>query len=122
MVQKRSASDWAALGLGGLMIVIGIVLAAGGAWLIVLGGSIYYLPAGIGLMASGTLIALRRAEGAWLYLLLFTATLIWAWWEVGTNGWALVPRTVGPSLLLIAVIFITPKLRTYHYNYEAPAT
>ncbi|WP_456639671.1 membrane-bound PQQ-dependent dehydrogenase, glucose/quinate/shikimate family [Bradyrhizobium sp. USDA 10063] len=90
--------------------------------MVALGGSFYYLPAGVALIASGYLLLRRRAEGAWLYLLLFLLTVIWAWWEVGNNAWALVPRTVGPALLLICVMALTPKLRAFRYAFEVPAT
>ena len=38
--------------LGGVLALIGIVLAVGGAWLAILGGSLYYLLAGLGLLRS----------------------------------------------------------------------
>ena len=74
--------------LGGLLALIGIVLAAGGVWLAVLGGSIYYLLAGLGLLASGVLLVRGRPLGAYLYLAVFALTLVWALWEVGLNVWA----------------------------------
>src|SRR5687767_10978451 len=82
--------------LGALFALIGLVLAIGGAWLAILGGSIYYLLAGIGLVASGVLLIRRRALGAWIYLGIFALTILWAFWEVGLEGWALVPRIIGP--------------------------
>ena len=100
------------------MLIIGIVLAIGGGWLIALGGSLYYLPVGIGLIVSGYLLWQRRIEAAFLYLLIFVATLIWAWWEVGTNGWALVPRLIGPAVLLVLTMAVSPTLRRPGY---APA-
>jgi quinoprotein glucose dehydrogenase len=89
---RSKAEAWSAPVLGAVMLIIGIVLAIGGGWLIASGGSFYYLPVGISLIVAGVLLWQQRFEGAFLYLLIFFATLIWAWWEVGTNGWALVPR------------------------------
>lgn len=43
MAQTYRAADWAALVLGIVMVLIGLVLGAGGAWLLWLGGSFYYL-------------------------------------------------------------------------------
>ena len=98
------------------MAVIGLVLLVGGGWLIALGGSFYYLVAGIGLIVSGTLISQRRMEGALLYLLVFLATLLWAWWEVGTNGWELVARLVGPAILLVLALAVSPTLFRHRYT------
>ena len=75
--------------VGALLALIGAVLVVGGAWLAALGGSVYYLLAGIGLVASGALMILGRPMGAYLYLGVFALTLVWALWEVGLNGCAL---------------------------------
>ncbi|ACF02324.1 membrane-bound PQQ-dependent dehydrogenase, glucose/quinate/shikimate family [Rhodopseudomonas palustris TIE-1] len=119
MMRTRTAADWAALVLGIVILLIGVVLAIGGVWLVSLGGSSYYLAAGVGLAVSGLLLANRRAEGAWLYIGIFVATLAWAWWEVGANGWALVPRTVGPLVLLVGVLAISPQLVSRRSGYGA---
>jgi quinoprotein glucose dehydrogenase len=112
MTRIRSiVKAWSAPVLGTVMAIIGLALAIGGGWLIALGGSFYYLFAGIGLIVSGVMILQKRMEGALLYLLVFLATLVWAGWEVGTNGWALVPRLVGPALLLILTLAVSPTLR-----------
>ncbi|MCK1478840.1 membrane-bound PQQ-dependent dehydrogenase, glucose/quinate/shikimate family [Bradyrhizobium sp. 197] len=111
MSRARSIfNTWAAPVVGVIMAVIGIVLLIGGAWLISLHGSPYYLCAGIGLIVSGILLVMRKSEGALLYLLVFLATLAWAYWEVGINGWALVPRVVGPAVLLLLTLIVSPTL------------
>lgn len=99
----RGAAGWAVRTLAVVLILIGLVLAAGGGWLAVLGGSWYYLLAGIGLVVSGLLLFRGRAEGVWLYWLVFLATLVWALWEAGGDGWALVPRVFAPAVLLVLV-------------------
>ncbi|MEH2520924.1 hypothetical protein V1279_006497 [Bradyrhizobium sp. AZCC 1610] len=104
------------------MVGFGAALAAGGTWLVASGGSFYYMLVGVGLIVSGYLLGQRRAEGAWIYLLAFLLTLVWTWWEVGANRWDLFARILGPALLLICVIAITPTLRTYRHDYEAAAT
>jgi quinoprotein glucose dehydrogenase len=112
MTRIRSiVKTWSAPVLGTMMAIMGLVLAIGGGWLIALGGSFYYLLAGIGLIVSGVMIFQKQMEGALLYLLVFLATLVWAGWEVGTNGWALVPRLVGPAILLILTLTVSPTLR-----------
>lgn len=101
-------SSLAGLVLGGLVALIGAVLALGGLWLAILGGSLYYLLAGAGLIASGVLLARNRVAGVLLYGLVFLLTLIWAVWEVGLDGWALVPRVVAPAVILILMLLILP--------------
>src|SRR4051812_27059318 len=105
--------------LGGVLALIGLVLAIGGAWLAVLGGSLYYLFAGLGLLASGALLIRDRAAGAWLYLAIFALTLLWAFWEVGLNGWALVPRIIGPAVLAILVFLVLPLLQPERWRWPA---
>ena len=96
--------------LGALLALIGAVLAVGGVWLAALGGSLYYLLAGVGLIVSGLLLIRGRAAGGLLYLAIFAVTLIWALWEVGLNAWALVPRVFGPAVLAILVLLAMPLL------------
>ena len=36
--------------------------------------------------------------------------MVWALWEVGLNGWALVPRVVAPAILLLLAILVIPAL------------
>lgn len=104
-------SRWGALALGILLGLIGLILTAGGIWLLALGGSAYYLLAGVALIASGALIAFRNLIGVWLYAAIFTGTVIWAFWESGTDIWALVPRIAGPAVLMVLVLLIVPLMR-----------
>ncbi|MGA0544092.1 membrane-bound PQQ-dependent dehydrogenase, glucose/quinate/shikimate family [Brevundimonas sp. VNH65] len=97
-------------GFGILLILLGLPLIIGGGWLIALGGSPYYVLAGLGLVISGAMLARLKASGAWVYIGVFAATFLWALWEVGLNGWALVPRLVAPAVLLVGVILSLPVL------------
>jgi quinoprotein glucose dehydrogenase len=98
------------IGLGVLLAIIGGVLLIGGIKLMSVGGSPYYLLAGIGLLASGVLIALQRSLGAWIYVGVFVATVLWALYEVGLQPWPLLPRVFAPAVLMIAVIAAMPLL------------
>ena len=104
--------------LGGLLALVGAVLAVGGAWLAILGGSFYYLLAGLGLIASGILIIRRRIIGAWLYLAIFALTLLWALWEAGLSVWPLVPRVFGPFVLAILVLLALPLLAPERWRWR----
>ncbi len=100
----QRAGNWAVFALGLLLALIGAGMTAGGAWLALLGGSLYYVLAGLGLLVAGLLMMRGLAAGAWLYIAVYVATAIWAFWEAGGDGWALVPRLVGPSVLLLLVV------------------
>ena len=93
-----------------LVALLGVPLVIGGVYLISLGGSFYYLVAGLGLVASGVAMARLKPVGAWIYITVFLLTVLWALWEVGLNGWALVPRIVAPAVLLVGVILSLPVL------------
>jgi quinoprotein glucose dehydrogenase len=97
--------------LGLLLAVIGLVLTVGGVQLAALGGSWYYLLAGLALIASGFFLVYRDARGAWIYGATFLLTLVWALWEKGLNGWAMIPRLVGPLVLMFLVLATLPVLR-----------
>src|SRR5262245_57295612 len=103
-------AEWFVVVLGGVIALIGITLALGGAQLIAVGGSWYYLFAGLALIVAGLAVAQRKPLGAWMYVGAFVATMLWAFWEVGLNGWPLVPRLVGPLILLLLVILSLPVL------------
>ena len=96
---------WAGRLLGGVIAAIGAVLAAGGLWLILLGGSLYYLMSGIGYVVVGVLLSRRRPAGALLAVALLAPTLAWALWEAGLDYWALFPRVLLPAgLALLALL------------------
>lgn len=107
-----------ALIVGLVIALIAIVLIIGGIWLVALGGSAYYLLAGIAMFASGLLLMRGQPIGGWLYCAVVFFTLIWALWEVGGNGWALVPRIVAPVVLLIAVLFAMAALSLRPYRWR----
>ena len=107
--------------VGALLALIGLVLGIGGAWLAVLGGSVYYLLAGIGLVAAGYLLIRGRPLGAYVYLVVFALTLLWALWEVGLDVWALVPRLVGPAVLAILTLLILPLVEPRRWRWAGAA-
>src|SRR4051812_38240186 len=107
---------WAIAALGVFLVLLGIPQVVGGAWLIGLGGSWYYLPAGAALCASGVLLIRGRSAGAWLYLAFFALTAAWSVWEIGIDGWGLLPRVFGLTLVLALVVLCLPRL------YPAPAS
>ncbi|PYB96924.1 glucose/quinate/shikimate family membrane-bound PQQ-dependent dehydrogenase [Pseudomonas atacamensis] len=78
--------------LGILLLLMGLAMLAGGVKLSMLGGSLYYLLAGIGIALSGILLLMRRSAALGLYAIVLFASTVWALWEVGLDWWQLVPR------------------------------
>lgn len=79
--------------------VVGAWMAGGGIWLIAVGGSWYYLIAGIGLLLVAALGWWRSRWTLWLYALVLLGTVIWSLAEVGLDFWPLEPRLVMPIVL-----------------------
>ena len=92
-----------------LLILIGLVLGAGGAQLVSLGGSPYYLITGLALIVSGVLLWRAHRWGAYLYGLVTLGTIIWAVIESGFDGWALAPRVL--PFLVLGLLLLRPKVR-----------
>ena len=107
----RNFGFWWRVLFGILLVLLGMMLGGGGAWLIALGGSGYYLIAGLALIAAGALTIRGSIGGFWLYLVTWLGTLGWAYWEVSLDGWGLVPRVVAPSMLLVLMLLTIPALR-----------
>lgn len=98
--------------LGVLITAAGLFFLVGGAKLALLGGSLYFLLAGIALVASGVLIGLRRPLGGQLYLAVFAITILWALWDAGLSFWPLVSRLMAMAVGASAVAFSMPMLRS----------
>jgi quinoprotein glucose dehydrogenase len=101
---------WAATILAIIMAIIGIVLLAGGVWLALLGGSIFYLIAGVALLASAWFLFRGQLLGGWIYIALFILSAIWGFAESRGNPWAMVPWLIAPLVILILVLLVMPTL------------
>lgn len=96
----------------GTFVVTGGTLAIGGAVLIAAGGSVYYVLAGTAVLAVAFALLARRAVAIPLFGALLAATLAWALWEVGLDGWALVPRLIAPAVLGLLLLLPFVRRRT----------
>ncbi|MDG2005147.1 MAG: PQQ-binding-like beta-propeller repeat protein [Novosphingobium sp.] len=89
------------------LLAAGGGLAWGGIQLLSLGGSLYYLPAGLAALATGAAVLFGRWRLAgWLYFGLLAVTLVWSLMEAGLNGWALMPRLVSPFVLGLPLLVL----------------
>ncbi|CAN7468790.1 glucose/quinate/shikimate family membrane-bound PQQ-dependent dehydrogenase [Rhizobium sp. LjRoot30] len=89
--------------------VLGLVLAGGGAYLVALGGSLYYLITGIAFLITAFLLLKRHAAAIWVYGLVVLGSLLWAIWEVQFDWWQLGPR--GGIVILLGLWLLTPWIR-----------
>ncbi|MGI2036093.1 glucose/quinate/shikimate family membrane-bound PQQ-dependent dehydrogenase [Rhizobium panacihumi] len=92
--------------LAAVLLLLGVALATGGVWLLVLGGSAYYAIVGIGFLLTGFLLLRRRAEALTVFAILLGATLAWAIWETGFDWWQLGPR--GGIPVVIGILLLLP--------------
>lgn len=109
--ERKGIGYWLIMIFAALMALIALPLIVGGGYLITLGGSWYYALAGLALLATAVLLFRRSRMAVWVYAATFAATVAWALWESGLNGWAQVPRIFAPFVLLILVLACLPGLR-----------
>jgi len=99
-------------------MLIAVPLILGGVQLAFLGGSSYYLLAGLVLVACALKLWQGSAMGSLVYAGLLIATVAWSLMEAGTNLWALAPRIL--PLSAIGLWFLTPWLRKGIYADGTP--
>ncbi len=110
-IQRASrASTFLLLGLGVVIALLGLALAAGGVRLVSLGGSWYFLIGGLAMALSGLLIALRKPAGAWLFAAFLVATAVWAVADTGLVFWPLFSRLFMFSAIGVVVALVYPLL------------
>lgn len=76
---------------------MGLGLLLGGAYLLTLGGSFYYVLAGWAYLSAGVMLWRRQVCGVWLLVVVAVLSIPWALWESGAFYWALFPRLLVPA-------------------------
>jgi quinate dehydrogenase (quinone) len=109
-IDATGRGRWPLWILGAVLAVSGLFLGINGGRLVALGGSWYFLLAGVGLLAAGVLIAMRKPVGAWIYAVLLVLTVAWAVWDAGFAFWPLVSRLALLGGLGIFVALAYPTL------------
>lgn len=94
-----------------LVIISGLALTAGGGYLAALGGSWYYVLAGLLMMVSGVELFRGNYRGTRIFYLILAGTFLWTAWESGLDYWRWVPRLDVVLALAILVVLISPSLR-----------
>jgi quinoprotein glucose dehydrogenase len=97
---------------GIIYALVGAALAAGGCWLLALGGSAYYAVAGLGIFVTGALLIAGRGSALWVYGAVLIGTLVWAISEIGFDWWPLAARgdIVYPLGLWLLTPWVTRRL------------
>jgi quinate dehydrogenase (quinone) len=97
--------------LGGLMALIGLAIGIGGAYLVALGGSFYFLLMGVVMLISAVLIFKKKTAGLVLYGAAFICSIFWAISDAGMDFWPLFSRLFTFAVLAFLAAIAWPILR-----------
>jgi len=100
-----------------VLALFAVVLIFGGFRLLTIGGSSYYLIAGLALGASTYLIATGDRRGIWLYGAMVVGTAIWALAESGGGVWGLQARLL--TFLVLGLWVFWPCLHPHRGRWLA---
>lgn len=101
-----------------ILLLIAAPMILGGLQLVILGGSFYYVLAGLLLLASAIRLWKLDPMASIIYGGLMIATVAWALLESGSNYWALAPRIL--PFAVIGTWFLSPWLRRALYQGNPP--
>ncbi|GGK09477.1 membrane-bound PQQ-dependent dehydrogenase, glucose/quinate/shikimate family [Pseudomonas matsuisoli] len=109
--KNRGLGGWLLFLFALIIALVGAYLVFAGGKLVAVGGSWYYALAGVALVVAGVLLMRNRAAGIWIFGLTTIATIVWALWEVGLDGWALIPRLAWLAVISIILFAFWPVAR-----------
>jgi membrane-bound PQQ-dependent dehydrogenase (glucose/quinate/shikimate family) len=92
------------------IIIYALAQGAGGLYLAILGGSLYYLLAAIGLLIGASLLWMADDRARLVFHLVLAATVAWALWETGGELWGMLARIAFVLILWIAAQWVSPGL------------
>lgn len=113
---KQAGTPWQTL-IAVAVLVLGLPLLAGGAYLAYLGGPWYFILAGLALTASGVLLLRDSSMGIWLLVAVVAGTLVWSLLEIAAKGWMpawpidLLARMGVVTALAILALLMLPTVR-----------
>lgn len=106
----KGLSIWSVI-FGLAVLAVGLFFAIGGGKLVSLGGSTYFLIAGVVMLLAGIQFIRRKSSAVVLFALVFIGTLIWALLDAGWHFWPLVSRLMVPAGLMLFALLTWPALR-----------
>ena len=92
--------------MGFLFVILALGVGGSGAWLAFLGGSWYYLVAGLLMLLTGLLLYRRRPAALGIFAALFCGPLVWSIWGAGLAWWRLAARL--GLLFLLGLLLLSP--------------
>ncbi len=105
-------------GLSILSVLFGLVLLATGLFFVIgggklasLGGSWYFVIAGIVTVLAAIQFFRRKSSAVVLFILVFAGTLIWALLDAGLDFWPLISRLMVPAGFMLLSFLLWPALR-----------
>ena len=101
-----------------LIALVGLAYILPGFFLLLQGGTWYYLGAGLLLVISAAKLLKRQASGLTLLAALLGLTLLWTLYESGLDFWAFVPRLA--LLTLLVMVLLIPAFRRQLYTDRLP--
>jgi len=102
----------------GILFLLAAGYLYGGVILLGVGGSPYYIFAGLAIAASAVFLWRGHKLGSRIYGAMLALTLIWCVAEVGADIWAFLPRIVLPAV--VGLWFLTPFARRGVYSPSPP--
>ena len=105
MSQSRHPARWPHI-LAVIIGAVGVLNLLGGGWLMLIGGSLFYIVAGLAMLATSTLLWRRHAAALHVFAALVIGTVVWAWAEIGADWWPLVPR--GDLIFIFGALLALP--------------
>ena len=97
--------------LGLILLATGLYFVIGGGKLASLGGSWYFVIAGILIVISAVQFFRRKSSAVLIFALVFIGTLIWAVQDAGLDFWQLVSRLMFPAGMFLLALVTFPALR-----------
>lgn len=97
--------------LGLVLLATGLFFIVGGARLASLHGSLYFLAAGVAIVAAAVQFFRMKSSAVIVYGVAFAGTVIWALADAGLDFWPLVSRLMLPAGLMLLVLLAWPSLR-----------
>ncbi|MGB7754690.1 MAG: hypothetical protein WBL23_01340, partial [Salinisphaera sp.] len=107
--RERLPSRFLPVCIGGVLLLAGLAMLAGGIKLIMVGGSAYYVIAGAAFALDGVLLIAARPSALGLYGLILMGSIVWSVYEIGFSWWSLVPRLA--LWAVIGVVLLLPWIR-----------